>query len=76
MDNIKSGMKTTEFWITLIGLAASAYATTQGIPIPTEVTAGGAGVVIAYIAGRTFLKHRAAEIAEDAPEPTTKSIGQ
>ncbi|MFQ5673424.1 MAG: hypothetical protein ACE5G9_10035 [Nitrospinales bacterium] len=56
MNRIKSGIKTTEFWTTVVAGVIMVFNQGLGIQLPSEQIMSLAGVVIAYILGRSIVK--------------------
>ena len=56
MDQVKSGIKTTEFWTTMVTAAIMVFNQGLGFHLPAEQITSLAGVVIAYILGRSIVK--------------------
>ena len=53
---MKTGWKTTEFWLGLVSVVLAYLNQSQGWNIPVAEIIAVAGVVISYIASRTVLK--------------------
>jgi len=56
MNRIKSGIKTSEFWSAVVAAVVMVFNQGLGIPLPAEQIMSFAGVVIAYILGRSIVK--------------------
>lgn len=56
MTKAKAGIKSSEFWVALFGAAIPVANHHLGLNIPTEAVLGIAGIVISYIAGRSYVK--------------------
>ncbi|MFQ5716628.1 MAG: hypothetical protein ACE5GQ_05955 [Nitrospinales bacterium] len=56
MGQIKSGVKTTEFWTTLVAAVVMVFNQGLGFNLPEEQLTSFAGVVIAYVLGRSIVK--------------------
>lgn len=56
MEQVKPGIKTTEFWMTILTVIASATAGLQGIVDPKIAAVLGAVSTIAYTISRGFAK--------------------
>ncbi len=56
MGKIKTGIKTSEFWIALLGALIPVFNEHFGLRIPTESVLSIAGVIISYIIGRSYVK--------------------
>jgi len=56
MEKVKAGIKTTEFWLALLGAILPVMNTYLGLNIPTESIISIAGIVISYVLGRSWLK--------------------
>ena len=56
MDQVKSGIKTTEFWATVVTAAIMVFNQGLGFHLPAEQITSLAGVVIAYVLGRSIVK--------------------
>lgn len=55
---VKSGYKTTEFWLALIYVTINVWFFYKGIPIPTGDDATLGGALVAYIISRHNLKSK------------------
>lgn len=61
-DVIGKGIKTSEFWVTVLALNLLMFSNALGIPL-TEVTAGSIAVmVVGYIWARLSVKKAGAEV--------------
>lgn len=56
MDKIKSGLRTTEFWLSLLGASLPLFNRHLGLNIPTDAMLSIAGIVISYVLGRSIVK--------------------
>ena len=56
MENTKSGVRSTEFYMALVGAVLPVLNTHLGLDIPISGVMSIAGVVISYILSRTVLK--------------------
>ena len=56
MANVKTGVRSSEFYVALIGAVIPVLNSHLGFAIPVEGTLALAGVVIAYIISRTVVK--------------------
>ncbi len=56
MDKVKSGLKTSEFYLALIGAAIPVVNSHLGLHIPIEAVLGIAGVIVSYIISRAAVK--------------------
>ena len=52
----KAGVKTTEFWTTLVAAVVMVFNQGLGFNLPEEQLMSFAGVVIAYVLGRSIVK--------------------
>ena len=59
---MKPGIKTTEFWATLIGSIAVASASELGLNLNEASVASIAAMVITYVVGRVMNKNTQAKI--------------
>lgn len=59
MDKVKSGIKTSEFWLALIAAIIPVLNAHLGLNIPTDAVIAIASVVITYILSRLKLKSTA-----------------
>jgi len=64
MKKIKAGIKSTEFWLALIAAIIPVLNQHLGLNIPTSAVLSTAGVVIAYIFGRSHVKARAGQVQD------------
>jgi len=55
---MKSGYKTSEFWLTALGsiLTLANQSGLIGVPLPTEAVMSLAGMIAAYIGSRGYVK--------------------
>lgn len=59
---MKSGIKTTEFWVLIAGICAIVFAFAQKVcTVSPEAIMSLAGTVIAYITGRSWVKGKQVE---------------
>lgn len=58
-DKSKAGIRSSEFYVALVGAIIPVLNAHLGFAIPVEGTLGLAGVVIAYIISRTVVKKSA-----------------
>lgn len=56
VNKIKSGVKSTEFWLALIAAIVPVLNQQLGLNLPIEAIIGIAGIAIAYIFGRSMVK--------------------
>jgi len=56
MEKVKTGLKTTEFWLALLGAILPVMNSYLGLNIPTESILSIAGIVMTYVFGRSWLK--------------------
>jgi len=56
MDTIKTGWKTSEFWVTVVSAVVMVLNQGLGVNLPVEQITAFAGVVIAYVLGRSIVK--------------------
>ena len=54
--NMKAGIRSTEFWLTIIGVILGVITDQLGIPLPKEAILA----IAAYVLGRSFVKGKAA----------------
>lgn len=59
-STVKSGLRTSEFYLALIGAVSSVLNGHLGLNIPTEGLLSLAGIVISYVVSRTAIKKAAA----------------
>ena len=60
MNNIKSGITTSEFWLALLGSVLPVLNGKLGLNLPTEAIISIAGVIVSYVLGRSAVKRSAA----------------
>jgi hypothetical protein len=58
---MKSGIRTTEFWATLIGSVIVAGASELGLPLDTTSVGSVTAMVITYVIGRVLNKNTKAK---------------
>ena len=56
--NIKSGYKTTEFWLALLGTIVPVVMNIFGLNPPSEATLVGLAGIIVYIISRGWIKSK------------------
>lgn len=56
MEKVKTGIKTSEFWLALLGAALPVLNGQLGLNIPTESILTIGGVIVSYIIGRSQVK--------------------
>jgi ketopantoate hydroxymethyltransferase len=56
MGKVKSGLKTTEFYLALLGAAIPVVNTHLGLNLPSGAVLGIAGIIVSYILGRSIVK--------------------
>ena len=56
MEKAKAGIKTSEFWLSLIGAIIPVLNASLGLAIPIEGILSISGVIIAYVFARTKAK--------------------
>lgn len=61
MNTIKDGVKTSEFWMGILGALIPVLNSGLGLHLPTEAIMSIAGIAIAYIFGRSIVKKGAGE---------------
>jgi hypothetical protein len=61
---MKPGIKTTEFWATLLGSVIVTGASEFGIVLTETSVVGTAAMVITYVAGRVFSKNTTAKLQQ------------
>lgn len=54
--SIKSGLRTSEFWLALLGAVMPVFNGQLGLNIPVESILSIAGVISSYIIGRSVVK--------------------
>lgn len=59
-STVKSGLRSSEFYLALIGAVTSVLNGHLGLSIPTEGLLSLAGIVISYVISRTAIKKAAA----------------
>ena len=58
MKRIKAGIKTSEFWLALIGAIIPVVNIHMDLNIPTEAVLTITGIIISYIFGRSIVKRK------------------
>lgn len=58
MEKVKAGIKTSEFWLALIGAIIPVANQYLGMNLPTETILSISGIVISYILGRSYVKSK------------------
>lgn len=56
MNKVKAGIKTSEFWLSLVGAIIPVLNSSLGLAIPIEGILSVAGMVVAYVISRTAIK--------------------
>ena len=56
MNDVKTGLKTTEFWMTLLAAVLPVLNSKLGLQIPIEGVLSVAGVAGTYVLGRSWVK--------------------
>jgi len=59
MDKIKSGIKTSEFWLALVAAVIMVFNEQLGLNLPKEAIMSIMAMVISYIFGRSIIKKNA-----------------
>ena len=60
MEKVKAGLRTSEFWVSMLGAAIPLVNQYMGLALPAEAIVSVAGVLATYVFGRSFLKAKAA----------------
>lgn len=58
MGKAKAGIKSSEFWVALLGAAIPVFNHHLGLNIPADAVLGIVAIVISYIAGRSYVKRQ------------------
>jgi hypothetical protein len=58
MEKVKSGIKSSEFYLALMGSVFPVLNTHLGLAIPTEAVLSVAGIVASYIFSRSLVKRK------------------
>ncbi len=56
MEKVKAGIKTTEFWLALLGAIIPVLNQYLGLNLPSAAILGITGIIISYIFGRSIVK--------------------
>lgn len=72
METIKTGIKTSEFWVTLVAAFLMVANKGLGLDIDEPTVLGFAGLVVSYVLGRSFVKGN----TDPAPAPVAEDTGK
>lgn len=59
MADVKSGLRTTEFWLSLMGAVVPVMNTYFGLALPVEGVVSLGGIIVSYVLSRTLVKRAA-----------------